>query len=459
MLLFCFPAHKLPALKRTAMLLSVIRSYIAEQKLLLPGRPAVVGLSGGADSVALLDLLVAAGYPCIAAHCNFHLRGDESVRDEAHARQTALRYAVPFVKTDFDTEAYAREHRLSVEMAARELRYRWFEEVREAHGAQAIAVAHHRDDNIETVLLNLLRGTGLRGLRGMRPRNGHIVRPLLVASRAEILDYVTRRRLPYITDSSNLSDAYTRNFIRLRVLPLLEKIAPAARTSIARTAAHLADAEKIYLYAIEEASRKVWQGEKLGIAALLDYPAPKTVLYELLRPYGFSRAVTDDLFRSLTAEPGKLFYSPTHRIVKDRDFLVLSLNKPEEPVVYTITSATEWLEYPVRLAFRQADAGEGFTIEKNKSTGCFDFDKLTFPLTLRRWQKGDRFVPFGMKGRKKVSDYFSDCKFSVAQKENCWLLCSGKEIIWIVGERTDNRFRIDKTTRHAFVVKFFDKNP
>lgn len=447
------------ALKPIIMLLSAIRSYIAEKKLLLPGRPVVVGLSGGADSVALLDLLVAAGYPCIAAHCNFHLRGDESERDEAHARQTALRYPVPFVKTDFDTEAYARQNRLSVEMAARELRYRWFETIREAHGAQAIAVAHHRDDNIETVLLNLLRGTGLRGLRGMRPRNGHIVRPLLAASRADILDYVSRHDLPYITDSSNLSDAYTRNFIRLRVLPLLEKIAPAARTSIARTAEHLADAEEVYGYVMEDARRKVWQGEKLEIAALMHYPAPKTVLYELLRPFGFSRPVTDDLFRSLAGEPGKLFYSPTHRIVKDRDFLVLSLNKPEEPVVYSISSETKRLEYPVGLSFRISDAGEGFAVEKDKSTGCFDFDKLTFPLTLRRWQAGDRFVPFGMKGSKKVSDYFSDHKFSLAQKEHCWLLCSGKEIVWIVGERTDNRFRIDETTRKAFVVKFFDKIP
>ncbi|MCC8172199.1 MAG: tRNA lysidine(34) synthetase TilS [Parabacteroides sp.] len=441
------------------MLLSAVRSYIAEKKLLLPGQPVIVGLSGGADSVALLDLLVAAGYPCIAAHCNFHLRGDESQRDEVHAGQTARRYEVPFVKTDFDTAGYAREYRLSVEMAARELRYRWFEEVRETHGAQAIAVAHHRDDNIETVLLNLLRGTGLRGLRGMRPRNGYIVRPLLAASRADILDYVNRHRLPYITDSSNLSDAYTRNFIRLRVLPLVEKIAPAARTLIARTAEHLGDAEELYRYVIEEARRKAWEGENLRIAAFMAYPAPKTVLYELLRPYGFSRPVTDDLFRSLAGEPGKVFYSPTHRIIKDRDFLILSLNKPEEAVVYTISSETERLEYPVRLSFRKADAGEGFAIEKDKSTGYFDFDKLTFPLTLRRWQAGDWFVPFGMKGRKKVSDYFSDRKFSLAQKESCWLLCCGNEIVWIIGERTDNRFRIDETTRQAFVVKFFGKIP
>lgn len=441
------------------MILPTVRAYIEKWQLLTSGTPVIVGLSGGADSVALLDLLVQLGYPCVTAHCNFHLRGEESQRDEKFAETVARRYALPFVKVDFDTQEYAARHRVSIEMAARELRYGWFEQIRIRYNAQAIAVAHHRDDQVETFMLNLLRGTGLRGLTGIAPRNGYVVRPLLEVTRAAILTYLEERNLTYVTDSTNLEDTYTRNFIRLNVFPLLEQIAPSVKNTIARTMEHLADAEAIYRRVVEEARTKLWSEGKLSIGGLSEYPAPKTILFELLRPYNFSRQVAETIFHALEGPSGKVFYSPTHRIIKDRDFLILSLNKKEDDLVYTILSTQSRLEHPVELSFRKMATDNDFSIEKNRFAGYFDYDKLTFPLTLRRWQEGDWFVPFGMEGRKKLSDYFSDRKFSLAQKENCWLLCSGKNIIWIIGERTDNRYRVDSFTKQAFVIKFFRKKP
>lgn len=438
---------------------NIVRAYIEKQQLLVDNRPVLVGFSGGADSVALLGLLVQLDYSCIALHCNFHLRGEESVRDEQFAAETAFALGVPFHKIDFDTTAYATEHRLSIEMAARELRYNWFEEMRQRFNAQAIAVAHHRDDSVETVLLNLIRGTGIRGMGGIRPKNGYVIRPLLTVSRSEILAWLGEQHLTYVTDSTNLSDAYTRNFIRLRVLPLLEELNPSVRTAIARTADHLADTETIYLHVLEEARKQlIEEGDRIPIDRLMNYPSPATILYELLKPYGFTRQVADDIFRSLAKESGRIFYSPEYRLLKDREYLLLSPICMEEIPEYTFT-ADDVLEDiwsgPVELSFQKIVINNDFNIRKDKHIAYFDYDKLSFPLTLRRWKEGDWFIPFGMKGRKKLSDYFSDHKFSRIDKEQTWLLCSGETILWIVGERSDNRFCIDKTTKSVLVVNFF----
>lgn len=438
---------------------NIVRTYIEKQQLLSSDGPVLVGLSGGADSVALLALLVQLDYPCVALHCNFHLRGNESVRDEQFAREMARTLDVPFYKIDFDTAAYGAEHHLSIEMAARELRYNWFEEMRLRLGAQAIAVAHHRDDSVETVLMNLVRGTGIRGLGGIRPKNGYVVRPLLAVSRSEILDWLAEQQLSYVTDSTNLSDAYTRNFVRLRVLPLLEELNPSVKAAIARTADHLAETEAIYLYVVEKARRELLKEDfRIPIARLMEYPSPATILYELLKPYGFTRQVADDVFRSLTGESGKMFYSPDYRLLKDREYLLLSPVKKEEEREYTFTVddiVEEVWRGPVELSFFKSVITTDFCFRKDKHIAYFDYDKLSFPLTLRKWKEGDWFIPFGMKGRKKLSDYFSDHKFSRMDKEQTWLLCSGENILWIVGERSDNRFCIDKTTKSVLVVNFF----
>ena len=434
----------------------LVRAYIEKYQLLTENRPVLVGVSGGADSIALLTILVELGYSCIAAHCNFHLRGEESLQDERFTKEYVEKLQIPFVKIDFETEQYAAENHLSIEMAARELRYRWFEEQRVHRGAQAIAVAHHRDDNVETLLMNLIRGTGIRGLSGIQPKNGFVVRPMLAVSREEIQNWFAKRNLSYVTDSTNLSDAYTRNFIRLRILPLLEEVNPSVKKAIARTSEHLAATEAIYLQVIEEARKEVFDSEnRLSIAALMKYPAPNAVLYELLKVYGFSRSVVEDIYSSLTKESGKVFFSSSFRLIKDRDYLLFSPLVKEEIQEYILNGdEKEWIG-PIELSFESVVITTDFQIRKEKNIAYFDADKLTFPLTLRKWQEGDWFIPFGMKGRKKLSDYFSDRKFSRLEKEQTWLLCSGDTIIWIVGERSDNRFCLDKMTKRALVVNFF----
>lgn len=434
----------------------LVRAYIEKYQLLTENRPVLVGVSGGADSIALLTILVELGYSCIAAHCNFHLRGEESLRDERFTKEYVEKLQIPFVKIDFETEQYAAENHLSIEMAARELRYRWFEKQRIHWEAQAIAVAHHRDDNVETFLMNLIRGTGIRGLSGIQPKNGFVVRPMLAVSREEIQNWFAKRNLSYVTDSTNLSDAYTRNFIRLRILPLLEEVNPSVKKAIARTSEHLAATEAIYLQVIEEARKEVFDSEnRLSIAALMKYPAPNSVLYELLKVYGFSRSVVEDIYSSLTKESGKVFFSSSFRLIKDRDYLLFSPLVKEEIQEYILNGdEKEWIG-PIELSFESVVITTDFQIRKEKNIAYFDADKLTFPLTLRKWQEGDWFIPFGMKGRKKLSDYFSDRKFSRLEKEQTWLLCSGDTIIWIVGERSDNRFCLDKMTKRALVVNFF----
>ena len=437
-----------------------VRSYIERNRLLSDDdrRPVLVGLSGGADSVALLSVLVRLGYACVALHCDFHLRGEESERDAAFARTFAESLGVPFYQTDFDTVAYAREHHLSIEMAARALRYAWFEETRERLGAQAIAVAHHRDDSVETVVMNLIRGTGIRGLTGIRPRNGFVVRPLLCVSRADIVAWLESQGVRYVTDSTNLSDAYTRNFIRLNVLPLLERINPSVREAIARSAEHLSAVASVYAYEIARAREEVIVSEGcLSIEALCRFPAPEAILYELLKEYGFSRWVSAEVFNALRKESGKVFYSKTHRLLKDRAYLwIVPLEREAEKTSFLLDPSREIYREPVGLAFRELLITPDFQIEKNRRVAYFDADKLRFPLTLRKWREGDWFVPFGMKGRQKLSDYFSDHKFSRIEKEKAWLLCSGDAIIWLIGERADNRFRIDSGTKRVLAVNFLD---
>ncbi|HIX85922.1 MAG TPA: tRNA lysidine(34) synthetase TilS [Candidatus Parabacteroides intestinigallinarum] len=437
-----------------------VRSYIERNRLLSDDdrRPVLVGLSGGADSVALLSVLVRLGYACVALHCDFHLRGEESERDAAFARTFAESLGVPFYQTDFDTVAYAREHHLSIEMAARALRYAWFEETRERLGAQAIAVAHHRDDSVETVVMNLIRGTGIRGLTGIRPRNGFVVRPLLCVSRADIVAWLENQGIRYVTDSTNLSDAYTRNFIRLNVLPLLERINPSVREAIARSAEHLSAVASVYAYEIARAREEVIVSEGcLSIEALCRFPAPEAILYELLKEYGFSRWVSAEVFDALRKESGKVFYSKTHRLLKDRAYLwIVPLEREAEKTSFLLDPSREIYREPVGLTFRELPITPDFQIEKNRRFAYFDADKLRFPLTLRKWREGDWFVPFGMKGRQKLSDYFSDHKFSRIEKEKAWLLCSGDAIIWLIGERADNRFRIDSGTKRVLAVNFLD---
>ena len=438
-----------------------IADYIAIKQLLSPQGQVLVALSGGADSVALLCVLKQLGYMLTAVHCNFHLRGNESDRDETFVRNLCRQKDIPLEVVHFDTRTYATRHKLSVEMAARELRYDAFERMRKTHGAEAIAVAHHRDDSVETLLLNLIRGTGINGLKGIRPKNGHVIRPLLAVSRQDITAYLSSIGQPYVTDSTNLHDDYTRNKIRLNILPLMEDINPSVKDSLMDTTARLADVATIY--------NKVMEMEKQRISALLpdgtlriDQKAwlasdtPKSLLYELLAPYGFHPTQIDDICHSATRTPGRRFRSTTHEMLSDRDcWLLYAINQPTEDS-YEINSQEGSLTLPEgkgRLTWNTLNNMEHFEISRSKNIACLDAEKLSFPLTVRRAARGDRFMPFGMKGKKLLSDYMTDRKFSLRQKEQQWVVCSKEEIIWLVGERPDERFRIDEDTQAVFQIK------
>lgn len=434
-----------------------VAQYIEQEKLFSPEDRILVALSGGADSVALLRLLLDMNYSCEAAHCNFHLRGEESDRDEAFVRRLCLQHGVALHIRHFQTASEAARRHISIEMAARELRYAWFEELRRKLNADAIAVAHHKDDSVETLLLNLIRGTGINGLLGIRPKNGFIVRPLLCLDRNEITAYLQEAAQPFVTDSTNLQDEYTRNKIRLNLLPMMQEINPSVKDSLLRTAEHLNDAALLYKKGIEEGKQKVLTRQGILIEALLQEPAPETLLFEILSPLGFNGAQVKDIAACLAGQPGKVFLSKAWRAVKDREMLLI------EPLPCTDGSACtgepdslppDSPALPFRLTLEEQEITEDFIIPRDRNTACFDAEKLTPPLTVRRWQQGDSFIPFGMKGRKKVSDYLTDRKFSLWRKEQQWVLCSGSHIAWLIGERTDNRFRIDGNTRKALFVKY-----
>ena len=433
-----------------------VAAYIQKHGLLPDGATVIVGFSGGADSVALLVLLHRLGYCCVAAHCNFHLRGSESDRDAAFAESFAREQGVAFEKTDFDTKAYAAENKLSIEMAARELRYQWFEALRLKHNAEAIAVAHHRDDNVETVLLNIVRGCGIKGLTGMSPLNGRVVRPLLAIPRREIEAFLADENAPFVTDSTNTDTVYQRNAIRHELLPLLEKYNPSVRDALLRMVGHLGEVEKVYTHALREGRAAVMPTEgTIDIALLTRQPSPQALLYDILSDYNFTPAVIDSVARALSSAPGKLFFSPSHRVVKDRSHLLISPigGACEGNCLIDESLNTEHLSLKLRVE-RMPFTGQTLTLA-SANEALFDYDKLLFPLELRRWERGDFFVPFGMTGRQKLSDYFNDHKFSLPEKENTRLLCSAGKVVWIVGHRADNRYRVTKNTKNLLYITLY----
>lgn len=419
-----------------------VTKYIEKEHLFSPDDKILIALSGGADSVALLYILHTAGYHCEAAHCNFHLRGKESDRDELFVRQLCERMEIHLHTIDFNTTQYATEKHISIEMAARELRYQWFEKIRKECQADVVAVAHHQDDSIETILLNLIRGTGITGLLGIRPRNGTIVRPLLCINREEIIRYLQNIGQDYVTDSTNLEDEYTRNKIRLNLLPLMQEINPSVKNSLIETSNHLNDVATIYNKVIDEAKTRIITPEGIRIDALLDEPAPEAFLFETLHPLGFNSAQIKDIANSLHGQPGKQFVSKEWRVIKDRNLLLLETIRPEDESTL-----------PYQLIKEEREFTPDFRIPREKGTACFDADKLNEEIYCRKWQAGDTFIPFGMTGKKKVSDYLTDRKFSISQKERQWVLCCGERIAWLIGERTDNRFRIDETTKRVIIYK------
>ncbi|NDW18937.1 tRNA lysidine(34) synthetase TilS [Dysgonomonas sp. 216] len=440
-------------------LLGKVKNYIESQNLLSPNSIIIIGLSGGADSMALLSILTNLEYNCIAAHCNFHLRGEESNRDERFVEGYCQYKNIPYISTSFDTYAYMKEKSVSLEMAARELRYNWFETIKEEHNADYIAVGHHQDDSIETVLINLIRGTGIRGLTGIPPKNNQIVRPLLCLSRHEILDYLNENKIPFITDSTNAENIYTRNKIRLEIIPLLEKINPSAKEAISRTSEYLSEVETIYTEHVCNITNQVFDGRKIDIELLLKEKGAKTILFEILHPLGFNSDTINNIFNSISGLSGKTFYSDNFRLIKDRNFLIINEQTyTSDNTEYEVQFTNTYISNPIELRFSKHIKEDILEITRDKNTLYADLSKITYPLQIRKWKLGDKFVPLGMKGSKKLSDYFSDRKFSIVDKEDVWLLCSAdNKIIWIIGERMDDRFKITEKTSDILKVNFSGK--
>lgn len=411
----------------------------------------LAAVSGGRDSVVLAELLHRGGYRFEIAHCNFHLRGDESDRDEQFVRDLANRYGVPCHVAQFDTDAYASEKNISTEMAARELRYAWFERVRQERGLDLIAVAHHRDDAIETFFINLLRGAGLAGLCGMKAQYGHVVRPLLHVSREEIDRYIDENGLHYVEDRTNATDLYLRNRIRHQLIPLMRELNPSFDSVMSQNLHNLSDANEIYqstVAAIKEdiVTHRSDGIDEIPVAKIENLKTQDTLLFELLRPYGFNADTVNEILAGLHGKSGRQYLSPTHRLVKDRQTLQVS--------ALGTTDATPKLTISGPIARK-----EFTTLKTERNTILCDADLLKQPLTLRHWHDGDRFYPFGMKGSQLVSDYFSDHKFSLLEKQQAWLLCDADDkIVWVIGHRADGRFAVTEKTMEIIEIKAVNGN-
>jgi len=440
-----------------------IRRFIESNSLLEAGDRVVVGVSGGADSVALLRILSSCGYDCVPVHCNFHLRGEESDRDCAFTRNLCSAMGLDLQVVDYDTENYAREKGLSIEMAARELRYADFEKIRVETGAAAIAIAHHQDDSVETVLMNLVRGTGIRGLTGIKPKNGYVIRPLLAVTRAEILTYLEGLGQDYVTDSTNLESVYTRNRFRLDVMPLLRTVNPQADRAILQTASHLNEVMALYRKQVQECMSRIIvhadNGFEVDIPGLLDTPSPRGMLFEILAPYGYNDSQIDDILESLGGESGRVFSCNGCIVVKDRDRLVVSekgVDVASDCIIQLADIRDGVMEFSAfgrqfRMEIRQG----GQEICKDSCVGTFDMAKLNGELVIRQWRQGDWFVPFGMKGRRLLSDFMTDRKLNILEKQQQLVLCNGNtagDIVWVVGQRGDNRFRVGPDTKLQLVV-------
>ena len=425
-----------------------LQQHITNQFPFLEGKKLLIAISGGLDSVVLTQLFHTLNFDTSLAHCNFNLRSIESDADEAFVKKIGEDLNLKTFTTSFNTNEYANKNKTSTQIAARELRYNWFQELVKQHQFEYVLTAHHADDNLETFLINLSRGTGLEGLTGIPTINKNIVRPLLIFSREEIEQYAKENSIAWREDQSNASTKYIRNKIRHQVIPILKEINPALLNSFQKTTDNLKGSQQIVKDSIAQLKKKIISVDENGtttltISAIQKLSNPKSCLFELLKPYGFTE--WNDIENLLSAQSGKQVFSKTHRLLKDRDLLLLSkLSLQKKILEISITKSTKEILDPIHIIFENVSK-----IERSGKNSIFlDIEKLTFPLTLRKWQEGDYFYPIGMQGKKKLSKFFKDEKYSLIDKENTWLLCSENQIVWIVGKRLDRQFTATVDSSH-----------
>jgi len=440
--------------------LDQLQKYIERHALFKSNDQLLLAVSGGLDSVVMAQGLQLLGYKFCIAHCNFNLRGEESKADEKFVRQLALSFQVPFFLKQFETSQLAQESKVSIQMVARDLRYAWLEEIRFQHGYAFVAAAHHQNDLVETVLLNLVRGTGLAGFHGILPKQGNVVRPLLFATREQVEDFAKDYILRWREDTSNASNKYARNLVRNKVIPILKTLNPSLENTMKSTAEKVALAEKVLARQVEEAKSKwVTEGQgfvKIDIQGLQSIPNALYFLHAILQEFGFSWSVSKKVMESGSGISGKIFYSSTHRLLKDRENWIIDYREVAKfvPVSILPTTQTVRLLFGKVLNLKLLEGGlELVTILKSKSSVLLDYDKLVFPLTLRSWQEGDTFIPFGMEGEKKISDFLIDAKYSLFEKERIVVLQSGQEIVAIIGCRSGQRYSVGQATKRILVAE------
>jgi tRNA(Ile)-lysidine synthase len=446
-------------------MLAKLQQHINTNLPFLMDKKLLITISGGIDSVVLTYLLHKLKLNISLAHCNFKLRGKDSFKDANFVKNISKSLNIPFFTVEFETLKYAEENKISIQMAARDLRYNWFQKISKEQNFDYVLTAHHLDDVLETFLINLTRGTGLNGLTGIPEINGNIVRPLLPFSRNDILIFASKNKLKWREDKSNSSIKYVRNKIRHKLIPVLKELNPNLLNSFENTLKNLKGSQQISQDRIKNVLEKVSEQQEneliFNIKKIKQLNNPKVYLFELLKDYGFTEF--EDIEALLTAQSGKQVFSKTHRLLKDRDVLILTeIEKNDALLNFEISENTPKTEKPIPLKF------ETITIPFNtknyqnkileevlfddKNTVSLDYDKITFPLIIRKWQKGDYFFPIGLNGKKKISKFFKDEKLAITAKENIWLLLSNNQIIWVIGHRLDDRFKVTKTTNKILKI-------
>lgn len=437
-------------------LVTDLAAYISRQQLFDPAQKVLLAVSGGVDSVVMARLFKNAGYHAGIAHCNFQLRGEESERDEAFVRKLAAALELPLHVVKFDTHAYVEEHRVTIQVAARELRYRWLEEIRAANGYAFIATAHHMQDSVETALMNFAKGTGIAGLHGILPRQEHLVRPLLFAEKDKLVAYAAMNNISFVEDSSNITDKYTRNFFRHQVIPRLQEAFPGVVKNIAGTIERVKEAEILYQEALAKHRKRLLfqQGNTWMVPVLkLQKTVPlQTIAWELFRSFGCTSAQTQQVLSLLESESGRFVDTGSHRIVRNRQWLLITpLATATSPLV-VIEPGQQHIHFGGgQLQIREQERGKA-GIPSAPETAWLDAARVKFPLILRKWKQGDYFYPLGMPKKKKVSRFLIDQKLSMPQKENVWVLESDKRIVWLVGMRVDDRVKIRPGTKQVLSI-------